>query len=202
MVVLYGDHLPSFNIQNEELSFGNNQTTEYILWANYPMENIQKDLQTYQLSAYVMERAGIFEGPVFRLHQSYGYPESEEDTYQEDLRILEYDIIYGEEYATEESGFLSKPPMTLGISPILIQDISKEGEGKYRVLGSGFTPFSMVSINGMTKSTTYLSPEVLIVDTDAPLKGDRISVVQVSAVDPLTVLSVTEELSLEIDLSG
>ena len=37
ILVVYGDHLPSFNIQQEELSYGDVQSTEYAIWANYPV---------------------------------------------------------------------------------------------------------------------------------------------------------------------
>ncbi len=202
MVVFFGDHLPSFNIQDEELSSGTNQTTEYVIWTNYPMKQKVQDLQTYQLSAYIMELVGIYEGPVFRHHQNSGYASIESDDYQEALRTLEFDIIYGEEYALEYEITPNKPGIQLGVTEILIRDIlAAEGQEGFTVTGNNFTPFSVVYVNETPCTTTYLSSEELRVEEPIPTIGDRVLVAQVSAVDPLTVLSESIPLVISSDYS-
>ena len=190
MVVFYGDHLPSFNIQNEELRAGTNQTTEYVIWTNYPSKVIEKNLQTYQLGAYALELAGIYEGPVFRLHQSYDYDPAESEQYQEDLRTLEYDMIYGEDYAVLHEHELPKPTFRLGTGDILIRDVLESEQG-FTVIGTNFTPYTVIYVNGTACQTTYVSSDRLTVDAPVPTTGDNIFAAQVSAVDPMVILSTS-----------
>ncbi len=190
MVVFYGDHLPSFNIQNEELTAGTNQTTEYVIWTNYEAESVEKDLQTYQLGAYALELAGIYEGPVFRLHQSYDYDPRESELYQEDLRTLEYDMIYGEDYAVPEDHDVSAPEFRLGISDIQLRDVIPE-EQSFTVTGIHFTPYTVIYVNDVPCETTYLSHDRVTVAGPPPTAGDQIFAAQVSAVDPLEILSTS-----------
>ena len=71
VLVLYGDHLPTFPITDEMLENGSIYETEYVVWSNFPMEKEQMDLQAYQLSAYVLGRLGIDEGLLTKYHQKY-----------------------------------------------------------------------------------------------------------------------------------
>ena len=196
VVVFFGDHLPSFNIQNEELSAGSNQTTEYVIWTNGSLSSTYKDLQTYQLGAYVMELAGIYEGPVFRYHQSRGYDSVDSDSFQEDLRVLEYDMIYGGGYALEGDGtILTGEPIQLGVFPVLIRDAWNDGNG-FTVKGDNFTPCSVVYVDDVPCSTVFVSSEELKVENERLSRGSRICIAQVSAVDPLTVLSKSTALTM------
>lgn len=197
MVVFFGDHLPSFNIQDEELSAGTNQTTEYVIWTNYPLTATERDLQTYQLGAYAMELAGIHEGTLFRLHQNHDYASDDSAKYQESLRALEYDMIYGEGYVLKYDGLCSKNAMELGINPVFLREIRYENEEGIVVLGENFTPFSVVYIDNVPQATVYVSPEQLRVEESIPQQSDNVTVAQVSAVDPLIVLSESNSLTIE-----
>lgn len=172
LVVFYGDHLPSFNIQNEELCCGTNQTTEYVIWSNYAMPKTEKTLQTYQLSAFVMELAGIYEGTIFNLHQSYEYADESLESYQTDLQTLEYDMTSGDDYATRGESPNSGAGLRFDVEDILLRDIiiSDPTSNSFRVLGQCFTPYSVVHVNQKPCATTYLSNTALLVN-DYTLQG-------------------------------
>lgn len=188
-VVFYGDHLPSFNIADEELSCGNVQTTEYVLWANYSMKKVDRDLQTYQLAAYVMERCRIHEGTTFCLHQSWDYAGDDVQEYQDDLKLLEYDQINGESYSAPET--TAQGRMRFGVKDVLLTSI-EAGEDTIRLHGSNFTAFSVVYKNDEPLETA-LEGDVLIAE-DTPQAGDRYYVAQISAADRLDILSKTSPL--------
>ena len=125
VLVLYGDHLPTFPFTEESMKNGSVYETEYVVWSNFPMEREQLDLQAYQLSAYVLGRLGIQEGLLTKYHQAEldeirkkqsianletenaldeNFSEEaeelvvlneERETYLENLQILEYDMLYG-----------------------------------------------------------------------------------------------------------
>ena len=187
LVVFYGDHLPSFDIQQEELSLGNSQTTEYVIWANYPLDFAERNLQTYQLGAYALQRAGIFEGALFRLHQSYEYAWRDDTGYQEELQILEYDMLNGEGYFAQ-AGLPEPHPLRFDVEDIVIRDIIPQGED-YRILGSHFTPYSVVYVNDVPCDTQFCSGRELLISDKSLSDGDVLCVMQISAVDEMDVLS-------------
>ncbi len=193
MVVFYGDHLPSFNIQDEELRAGTNQTTEYVIWTNYTTKYVEKALQTYQLGAYALALAGVYEGPVFRLHQSYSFGPEELEAYNDDLRTLEYDMIYGEDYAILEDQPVTKPMFRMGIRDVVVRDVIP-GEESYKVIGENFTPYTVIYINDKPCKTTYISQDQLTIDAVSLAPGDQIFAAQVSAVDPMEILSTGPSL--------
>lgn len=189
VVVFYGDHLPSFNITNDELSHGDMQTTEYVLWANFSMRKRDRDLQTYQLAAYVMERCHIFEGTIFCLHQSYDYAADDATEYQHDLKLLEYDLLDGEGYAADRKP--EQHPMRFGVRDITLTGAAEE-DGKLVLYGENFTPFSVIYKNDEPLETVLTDGALTAEDT--PEKGDRYYVAQVSAADRLDILSRTKSL--------
>ena len=57
VLVMYGDHLPTFNFTNDTMENGDIYQTEYFIWSNYGLEKKDIDLQAYQLSAAVFDTA-------------------------------------------------------------------------------------------------------------------------------------------------
>ncbi len=195
LVVFYGDHLPSFDIQEEELSLGDSQTTEYVIWANYPLDFAERNLQSYQLGAYALQRAGIFEGALFRLHQAYEYPLREATSYQEELQILEYDMLRAEGYFAQV-GLPQPQPLRYDVEDVCLRAVVQQEEG-YRICGSNFTPYSVVYVNDMPCNTVYCSDTELLLLEERLSDGDILCVGQVSAVDELDVLSQSDSLIYE-----
>ncbi len=195
-VVFYGDHLPSFNITNAELSRGNMQTTEYVIWSNYSMKKVDRDLQTYQLAAYVMERCRIHEGAIFCLHQSCSYAADDEASYQNDLKLLEYDLLDGEGYAAPVKNHHT---MRFGVLDVTIVSAVAEN-GMLTLTGENFTPFSVVYKNDEPLETELVGGALVV--EDVPERGDRYFVAQVSAADPLDILSRSRSLYWEEEHHG
>lgn len=192
VVVFYGDHLPSFNFQQEELSYGSAQTTEYVIWSNFPLaENAKRDLQTYQLGAYVMDLCGIHEGAVFRLHQSYDYADDNNEPYQQALEVLEYDILSGEQYYAENGATPQLTDMRFDVEEVCVTALT-QGEDTLRVTGEHFTPYSVVFVNDTCYETTYLSETALLVEGLVLAPEDAVTVAQVSAANALEILSMSK----------
>jgi phosphoglycerol transferase MdoB-like AlkP superfamily enzyme len=92
VLVMYGDHLPTFNFTNDTMENGDIYQTEYFIWSNYGLEKEDIDLQAYQLSAAVFDRLGISEGYIMKFHQA----KHNDADYLKKLKVLEYDILYGD----------------------------------------------------------------------------------------------------------
>ncbi|MDR0889374.1 MAG: LTA synthase family protein [Oscillospiraceae bacterium] len=191
VVVFYGDHLPSLNVSQEELSKGTVQTTEYVIWANYAMEKADRDVQAYQLAAVVFDRIGIHEGTLTRYHQLHADVPEEDEVYQSGLETLEYDLIYGDQFArlTDIDTML----MRFGVKPIAITGVIVNGdEETIDIFGTNFTAFSVACVNETPLETIFISPEHLQVSAATLQADDALTVAQVSATDAMVTLSETE----------
>ncbi len=102
VVVFFGDHLPSLEIDESLLDDRDQFTTEYMIWSNIGLAKQSIDLQAYQLGAYVQSRLGLCLGPIPALHQRY-FRSGSPDDYQHALQTLEYDMLYGEKYIFDGS---------------------------------------------------------------------------------------------------
>ena len=97
MLVLYGDHLPSLEIEAGQLKNGDLYQTQYVTWNNFGLKNKdKKDLASYQLYPYIFDLLGIHEGIITKYHQQ---SEWGSENYLDGLTMLSYDLLYGDNYA-------------------------------------------------------------------------------------------------------
>lgn len=181
ILVIYGDHLPTFDITDDDLKNGDIYQTQYVIWNNYNLQIENKDLQAYQLSAYLMKNLGMKGGVISRLHMSHFGKEDKEDNeeYLSNLKLLEYDILYGNCQAYEGVNPYKITNMKMGYKPIKVLN----GENAYShivIRGRNFTEFSQVEINGTVHKTIYNGPDELLVDGYTLKDGDQIAVLQIS----------------------
>ena len=129
ILVIYGDHLPTFDITDDDLKNGDIYQTQYVVWNNYNLQIENKDLQAYQLSAYLMKNLGMKGGVISKLHMSHFDKEDKEDKeeYLSNLKLLEYDILYGNCQAYEGVNPYKITNMKMGYKPIKVLN----GENAY-----------------------------------------------------------------------
>lgn len=158
VVVFYGDHLPSFDLTDEDLSNNDVFQTEYAFWSNFEMENIKKDLSAYQLSAYVMERLGMDNGILTKLHQDC----ADNDDYEVALEMLQYDMLYGDMYAYGGINPYAPADMRMGIEDVTISRVVTTTNTVF-VVGENFTEWSTICINDEPKETVFIDDTRLMV---------------------------------------
>ena len=124
VLVLYGDHLPALDLEAADMESGSLYRTEYIIWDNFGLEQQDENLAAYQLSAAVLGRLGITTG----LMNSFQQTCREEPTYWRDLRLLQYDALYGSGYLYGEQGRYEPAEMEMGMVPIEITGMEQQGE--------------------------------------------------------------------------
>ena len=182
VLVLYGDHLPGFDFEEEGLKFGTTLQTEYIIWSNFELDSVRKDLSAYQLSAYVQDRLNLHEGFVTRLHQRHLYDEEpNSEAYLEELRVLSYDMLYGEKYCWNGVNPYEPTVLKFGFSNPTVTDVhavfDSAGSCYLTVYGTRFTAYASVYINGVRyKDTIYVTENELFLPKITLNEGDRISV--------------------------
>jgi hypothetical protein len=186
VLIMYGDHLPALDIEGKDTRSGSIYQTEYIIWSNFDLEKKDKSLNAYQLAADVQKRIGMREGTMFVYHQDHiGKPK-----YLENLHTLQYDMLYGRRYVYGEKNPFEATDMNMGYAPIHIDEIIQVGS-QYYIKGTGFTPFSKVSLHGEILDTIYMTPTVLnLLEEVSP---DDVSKMKVSQVEKYnSILSTTE----------
>lgn len=188
VVVLYGDHLPTFDMSDDDLNDGTLYQTEYLLWSNFDMDVVHKDYNTYQIGAVVLGRLGFDNGLLTKLHQNY----MNEDDYQEKLELLQYDMLYGKHYVYNGTIPYSKTSLHMGKPgyDAYIKSVNNPDENVY-VHGGNFNEWSFVYINGSKTETEFISDGTLAVKDYRLKEGDRIVVRQLAG--GTSKLSKTEE---------
>lgn len=173
VLVLYGDHLPTFDFNDDMLSNGDKFQTQYVIWSNFQIDKQDKDLQAYQLSAYVMDRLGISEGYIMKYHQSK--QDHPEDEYLKNLKILEYDILYGKKEIYGGETPYEATDLKMGIDDIEITDVYNYNNDVF-VEGNNFNDYSCVMINGKEYAAEKISDRLLRVK-GTKVKTDDVVVV-------------------------
>jgi phosphoglycerol transferase MdoB-like AlkP superfamily enzyme len=186
VLVLYGDHLPSLQIMDEDVKSGNTFQTQYVIWSNFGLEKQDGDLSAYQLGAEVQRRVGLRQGLMTVFHQDKaGAPE-----YRDDLHLLQYDILYGNNYIYGGKSPYLPTDMAMGYKPIKVNEIV-EVAGEHFISGEGFTPFSKVTLDGQVLDTVYVGPTVLKLEEE--VDPDSAKEMKVSQVEKYNaILSTTE----------
>lgn len=159
VIVFFGDHLPSFGFTNSSLSTGNVHLTEYVVWDNIGLAKNDIDLEAYQLTSRVLYDLDINDGLFTKLHQNYlfGANDSSEYTqmYLSELKLLQYDALYGQNYMYSESSIPKATNLHLGTKEIVLQDIYIEN-GQLVAKGENFNQNTIFLVDGNFITTTLV----------------------------------------------
>lgn len=186
VLVLYGDHLPTMGLEIQDVANRYLFQTQYVMWDNMGLEKKDKNLSAYQMAAEVFNRIGIHDGTVFRYHQT----RKNTKNYQVDLEALQYDLLYGKKYAYGGENPFEKNPITLGVLPITINEITEISEGTYSITGENFTASSKLEINNELIENSHPISDTQFIVRDVELKdGDKVDIAQQSNSSTRKVLS-------------
>lgn len=193
VVFMYGDHLPSLNLEEDDLKEISLYQTEWIMWDNIGLEVEKKDLTAYQASTYLFNRLGLQGGLMQSFHNKYMDSTDYED-YLDKMELLEYDTLYGNNYAFDGHNPFPQTDMIMGI-----RDISVTGyqirENEVRIFGQGFNEFSVVYVDGKPIDIVSVNDLAITVSLDDFVDGEEFYVAQ--AGDDHLVLSVTNTVKIE-----
>ena len=95
VVVFYGDHLPTLGLEAKDLKSKYLYNTNYVIWDNIGLQKKDGNIAAYQIMAEVFDRLDIHSGTIFNYHQQ----RNKTKHYLSDLELLQYDIMYGKQYA-------------------------------------------------------------------------------------------------------
>lgn len=187
-LVIFGDHKPGFNFEKWNTAGQNMYQTEYVLWSNFKMDQTIKDVESYQLYPYVLDRLNITGGTMSKFHQKYDF--ASDDKYLSDFELIQYDMIYGDGIGYEQKNY-SPSALKLGIKNISIDEVNDVADSVY-IHGNNFNEFSSVYVNSKRALTRFINKENLVVSSNDVKKGDKITVCQIDKNG--TLLSETKEI--------
>ena len=88
-------------------------------------------------------------------------------------------MLYGNQYIYGGINPFERTKLQMGVVPITISNVYEQ-DGQVFVEGENFTTFSRIAINGHEKSTTFISPNLLMLEDTELSDSDSIRVDQVT----------------------
>ena len=173
VLVLYGDHLPSIGITEEQITKSTLFQTEYVIINNIGLKMEDEDITSNELSNKLLGALNIPGGYAQQAHIAY-----KDDEIDEKLSMLAYDELYGDNYIYEGNTPVPEPHMVMGVSKIAISNVKNEKD-HIVIKGFNFNDYSVVILNEKKCDTTYVDKNTLMVE-DVELEiGDKLSVSQI-----------------------
>ncbi len=174
VIVFYGDHQPNLDFTEENLIGITRYNTEYVIWDNIGLNKEDEDIYSYQLASKVYDCTGIMENTMAMYHNVY----KDNKQYQENMKVLQYDMLYGKLYSCDNNELYQSTNMRFGEGNIIISNIVIDGYGSY-IYGEGFNEFSRVLVNGKEKDSVYIDYNTIKYNGNELGLEDEISIVQV-----------------------
>lgn len=122
VLVLFGDHLPTLGFADEDLVNNSIFQTEYVVWNNFDLPKRDEDLTAYQLTSSVLNSLDIDNGVLTKFHNQF----RNTSDYLDDLKLLQYDMLYGEKYIYGGVNPFKTTDLKMGTYNISITDVYEE----------------------------------------------------------------------------
>ncbi|MGN0394358.1 MAG: LTA synthase family protein [Coprococcus sp.] len=198
VLCMYGDHLPGFELTEDDLTNANLYQTEYFIWSNiknFPVE--KEDVEAYQLSTKLFDMIGLSKSYMQKFNTIYK-PGDEE--FDDIMKNIQYDMLYGQRYMWTEGWPYETIDIQYGIDPIYITNIEEgtyvytpetdpenpesiqepqELTGLY-IYGENFNEYSFIWIdNAFNSNTMYIDRNTLFLPDGEFDDGEEIYIAQV-----------------------
>ncbi len=181
VVVFYGDHLPTMGLKAEDLKGRYLYNTNYVIWDNIGLEKEDRNIPSYQIMADVFDRLGIHSGTVFNYHQE----RRQTKNYLADLELLQYDILYGDQYVYDGNPPITEGHMVMGVRDVSLTDIVPHLDGGYSLYGENFTAYTRVYVNGEEQEKKFLNNTRIDLPSTELKEGDVVHTCQYGSSDTL-----------------
>ena len=181
VVVFYGDHLPTMGLKAEDLKGRYLYNTNYVIWDNIGLEKEDRNIPSYQIMADVFDRLGIHSGTVFNYHQD----RRQTKNYLADLELLQYDILYGDQYVYDGNPPITEGHMVMGVRDVSLTDIVPHLDGGYTLYGENFTAYTRVYVNGEEQEKKFLNNTRIDLPSTELKEGDVVHTCQYGSSDTL-----------------
>ncbi|MGN0335674.1 MAG: LTA synthase family protein [Lachnospiraceae bacterium] len=193
VIVFYGDHLPTMDLTEEDVTNRYLFDTSYVIWNNMGLERKEQTLCAYQIGAEVLNQIGIHKGTMVQYHQ---YRRGTKN-YQSDMEMVQYDILYGKKYAYDQEDLYQRKDMRMGIKDASIDRVIQI-EDKVYIFGENFTTQTKVYVNEEYYSTGYINDHLIRVKKLTLEDGDEVAIKQLAPGSKKRVLSEEDCITYEM----
>lgn len=191
IVLYYGDHMPKLDYLYDGEEFLNRYESPYTYFATFDIPKEEKAItDAYQAGTELLKLAGVKYGPIEKIH---AYLRDDKD-YREKMKLVEYDILFGDKYYLKDDEIQKKNTIKMGIDDIKIKNAKVEGN-KLIVEGENFTERSFVYLNEKMLVTKFETPNKIVADVENVKAKDKITVKQLGDHD--AELSSTKEYEIK-----
>ncbi len=173
VLVLYGDHLPSIDLTQEQLPNHTLFQTEYVMVNNIGLKLEDEDILANELSVKLLDALNIDGTYAYKAHSYYS-----EEALEDKLRLISYDMLFGDKYMYEDGVVVPENEMQMGVDIISVTAVNNE-RNHIVVKGENFTEYSVVYVGDKDLTTTYVDRQTLYVEEEQVEAGDEITVRQV-----------------------
>ncbi len=181
VVVFYGDHLPTMGLEAADLKSRYLYNTNYVIWDNIGLKKEDRNIPAYQIMSDVLDRLDIHSGTVFNYHQQ----RRQSKNYLADLELLQYDILYGDQYIYDGKLPITEGHMTMGVKDVTLKNVVAYLEEGYSLYGQNFTKQSKVEINGKRQESKFLNNTRIDLPQTELKDGDVVTVKQMGSSNTL-----------------
>ena len=101
--------------------------------------------------------------------------------YLADLELLQYDILYGNQYVYNGKPPITKGHMQMGVKDAVVTDLITHLENGYSLYGQNFTKSSKVYVNGEKQKSSFLNNTRIELPETTLYEGDVLTVSQVGS---------------------
>ncbi|MGL5244287.1 MAG: LTA synthase family protein, partial [Sarcina sp.] len=190
VVLMFSDHLPSLDVLNREdasISSKEKYETQYVIWNNIGLPKVDKNLEAYQLSTYLLNLININSGIIPTFHKVY----SNQSNYEEEFEDIQYDVLFGNKYLYDDMEPYKKTNLHMGLNDIIVDSYYLENN-VITVKGNNFTNKSSILINDKIVPTKFIDENTLV--SNEPGKNVKnVSVGQVGKYSKILSKSNTKE---------
>lgn len=182
IVVMFGDHLPTMGLEDDDMKTNSIYKTKYITWNNFGLEKEDADLYSYELLSSITDSVGIHEGTIFNYEQTSDSADSPE--FLDGLENLQYDLLYGDRFSYGDKDVTIKSDLVMGTEDVVIKNVALSFYGdSVFITGANFTNWSKVYINDTKVATKYINSTTLKINTEDIKDGDSVVVSQLGSSD-------------------
>ncbi|MCM1084086.1 MAG: LTA synthase family protein [Clostridium sp.] len=173
VLILYGDHLPSLELAEEQLPNSTLFQTEYIIVNNINLNLADEDIYASDISLKLLSALNMPLGYAQKAHKLY-----EGDKLDDVLVNIAYDMMYGDNYLFADSVIVPEAEMRMGVDEITITSVENVDD-HIVIHGDNFNQYSVVSINDDNLETHFIDRNTLMVEDLLLEKGDVAAVKQI-----------------------
>ena len=141
----------------------------------------------------MLDQLGIHHGTLTNYHQQF----KDKADYQENLKLLQYDMLYGERYVYDGVNPYEPTKLQMGVNEISISEVYQDEEGQFIVKGQNFTDSSRVKINDNAHETIYVDSNTLKVPDYTLNEEDQFSIQQVTVTNHVLSTSAKYKVGQE-----